>query len=65
MTYGYLLQFLSQSLKLVRQTGIRSRTFAQTIERLTEAGQVAAQPLAVVGQGQVVFMRDQERSDAI
>ena len=37
LTYLYLSQVLSYSLKFCRQTGIRFRALTQTINRLTEA----------------------------
>jgi len=35
LTYLYLCQVFSYPLKFCRKTGIRFRTFAQTIDRLT------------------------------
>ena len=56
LTSLYLSQVSSYPLKFGRQIGIRCRTFAQTIDRLTEAAEIAAQSHAEVGKGQVILM---------
>ena len=61
LTYGYLSLLFFQSLNLARQKGVRLRTGAQAIDRLTEAGQIAAESRAEGGQGQVIVIPDQQR----
>jgi hypothetical protein len=50
LTYVYFCRVLSYPVKNVSQRGIRFHTFAQTIDRLTEAGQITAQSLAEIGE---------------
>jgi hypothetical protein len=49
LTYGYFWQVLSYPVKSGSRRGIRFHTFAQTIDRLAEAGQITPQSLAEIG----------------
>ncbi len=64
ITYLHLGQFFSHPLKFSLQSGIGFRTFAQTIDRLTEAAQITAQSRAEVRQGQVIFTSIAHRNES-
>jgi len=49
LTYVYFCQVLSYPVKSARQRGILFDTFAQSTNRLTEAGQITSQAPAEIG----------------